>query len=189
MSHIFSLKDLDNFSEKLDLDELYEKKHQSDLNKLNLFNKILNRAHIKIKTTSRLYKDLTYCWFLIPEVMIGVPKYDSAECIAYIINKLEENKLNIKYFHPNLILISWQHWIPGYIRSEYKKTTGETIDGLGQNVTKEKNKEDNLDNLVLNQKQKPKQNEENFKSINSYKPIGNFIYNNDMINKITENLK
>lgn len=189
MSHIFSLKDLDNFSEKIDLDELYEKKHQSDLNKLKLFNKILNRVHSKIKTTSRLYKELTYCWFLIPEVMIGIPKYDSAECIAYIVNKLQDNNLNVKYFHPNLILISWQHWIPGYIRSEYKKTTGDTIDGLGQLVNKEKKKEDPLNNLVINQKSKTKQNSDEFKSINSYKPSGNFIYNNDMINKINENLK
>ena len=121
--------------------------------------------------------------------MIGIPKYDSAECIAYIVNKLQDNNLNVKYFHPNLILISWQHWIPGYIRSEYKKTTGDTIDGLGQLVNKEKKKEDPLNNLVINQKSKTKQNSDEFKSINSYKPSGNFIYNNDMINKINENLK
>ena len=42
--HIFNLEELDNFSEKLNLDELYEKKREHDLRKLEVFNKILNRT-------------------------------------------------------------------------------------------------------------------------------------------------
>jgi len=50
MANIFTLENIDDFSEKLNIDELYEKKRQQDLNKLALFNKILNRIHVKIKT-------------------------------------------------------------------------------------------------------------------------------------------
>ena len=42
MSHIFNLPELDDFSEKINMDELYDKKQQNDLSKLNIFNKLLN---------------------------------------------------------------------------------------------------------------------------------------------------
>ena len=53
MASIFTLENIENFSEKLNIDELYEKKRQYDLSKLSLYNKILNRIHVRIKTTSR----------------------------------------------------------------------------------------------------------------------------------------
>ena len=87
MSHIFNLPELDDFSEKINMDELYDKKQQNDLSKLNIFNKLLNRIHNKIKLTSRQKIDEQHCWFVIPEVMIGVPKYDQGACIAYIYEK------------------------------------------------------------------------------------------------------
>ena len=40
MSNIFNLDNLEDFSEKINIDELYEKKRQQDLNKLALFNKL-----------------------------------------------------------------------------------------------------------------------------------------------------
>ena len=38
---------------KINLDELYDKKKEKDLQKMQIFNRILNRIHEKIKTTSR----------------------------------------------------------------------------------------------------------------------------------------
>ena len=49
MSNIFNLENINDFSEKLNMDDLYEKKKQHDLKQLELFNKILNRIHIRIK--------------------------------------------------------------------------------------------------------------------------------------------
>ena len=43
MANIFTLENVTDFSEKLNIDELYEKKRQYDLTQLALFNKILNR--------------------------------------------------------------------------------------------------------------------------------------------------
>ena len=88
MSHVFTLGDMDDFAEKINLDELYEKKKKSDLIQLNTFNKILNRIHQRIKHISRQRCD-QYCFFIVPEVMIGIPKYNNADCIAYLINKLK----------------------------------------------------------------------------------------------------
>ena len=103
MANIFTLENIEDFSEKLNIDDLYEKKRQYDLNKLALFNKILNRIHVRIKTTSRQKTDEQFCWFVVPEVIIGVPKYDQALCIAYLIDKLKVNQFNVRYIHPNTL--------------------------------------------------------------------------------------
>ena len=69
--------------------------------------------------------------------MIGVPKFDIATCIAYVIDKLQENGFLVRYTHPNLLLISWGHWVPDYVRSEIKKKMGVVVDGFG-NVKKKR---------------------------------------------------
>ena len=91
MSHIFSLGDMDNFTEQINLDDLYEKKREHDLSKLEIFNKLLNRIHTKIKMTSRQKIDEQFCWFVVPEMMLGVPKYNHSDCIAYLVDKLQHN--------------------------------------------------------------------------------------------------
>jgi len=134
MANIFTLENLDDFSEKLNIDELYEKKRQYDLKQLELFNKLLNRIHVKIKTTSRQKLDGQFCWFLVPEVIIGVPKYDQGACIAYLMDKLKVNGFNLKYVHPNTLFISWMHWVPSYVRTELKKKTGIVVNEYGQKI-------------------------------------------------------
>lgn len=197
MSNIFTLENIEDFSEKLNIDELYEKKRQYDLNKLALFNKILNRIHVRIKTVSRQRKDEHFCWYVIPEVIIGVPKYDQGACIAYIIDKLKENGFNVRYIHPNTIFISWVHWIPSYVRTELKKKTGISINEFGQKVESD-DQDDTANNLIesldpndfmLNKNtndvlQKNKTPKKEYTPINSYKPSGNLVYDNEMLDRI-----
>jgi hypothetical protein len=198
MSSIFTLENIADFSEKLNIDDLYEKKRQYDLNKLALFNKILNRIHVRIKTVSRQRKDENFCWYVVPELIIGVPKYDQAACIAYLMDKLKENGFNIKYIHPNTLFISWIHWVPSYVRTELKKKTGIVINEFGQKVEDEA--EDNANKVINNptdpndfmlnrnqdSSQKGKQPKKEYTPIKSYRPSGNLVYDNDMLNKIED---
>ena len=191
MANIFTLENIENFSEKINIDELYEKKRQQDLNKLALFNKILNRIHVKIKTVSRQKNDEQFCWFLVPETIIGVPKYDQAACIAYLIDKLKINGFNVRYIHPNMLFISWIHIIPSYVRNELKKKTGIVIDEFGQKIDEnEEIKTENSTNPndymlnIKNQTNKETTQKKEYTSIKSYKPSGNFIYDDDVLNKI-----
>jgi hypothetical protein len=194
MANIFTLENVSDFSEKLNIDELYEKKRQLDLSKLNLFNKILNRIHVRIKTTSRQKAEEHFCWFLVPEVIIGVPKYDNAACIAYLMDKLQENKFNVRYIHPNTLFISWLHWVPAYVRTELKKKTGIIINEFGEKID-ESDTQDNKTNYepsnpndyMFNTKEQAaqgKQQKKNYTPINSYKPSGNLVYEEDLLNKI-----
>ena len=120
--------------EKLNLDELYEKKQEQDKNKLFTYNKILTRIHEKIKLTSRQKCSQQFCWFVVPEIILGVANYDHAGCIAYLVDKLQENKFMVRYTHPNLLLISWLHYVPNYVRTEFKKKTGTAIDEYGRPI-------------------------------------------------------
>jgi len=197
MANIFTLENIEDFSEKLNIDELYEKKRQYDLNKLALFNKILNRIHVRIKTTSRQKTDEQFCWFVVPEVIIGVPKYDQGSCIAYLIDKLKENQFNVRYIHPNTLFISWIHWVPSYVRTELKKKTGIIINEYGlriddtdDNTNKITFEPKNPNDFILNMKsqdnlnEKVKQPKKDYTPITSYKPSGNLIYGDDLLNKI-----
>lgn len=120
--------------EKINLDELYQKKQEQDKNQLFTYNKILTRIHEKIKLTSRQKCQQQFCWFVVPEIILGVANYDHAGCIAYLVDKLQENKFMVRYTHPNLLLISWIHYVPNYVRNEYKRKTGTAIDEFGRPI-------------------------------------------------------
>jgi len=195
MANIFTLENIDDFSEKLNIDELYEKKRQSDLNTLALFNKILNRVHVRIRTTSNQRKNEQFCWYIVPEIMIGVPKYDQGGCIAYLLNKLQTNGFNVKYIHPNTLFISWMHFVPSYIRSEIKKKTGIIINEYGEKINE--NEEHNQitndviepNDFIINAKQSNEvqvknQVKKEYTPIKSYKPSGNLVYDDELLNKI-----
>lgn len=183
MTHIFNLGDLDDFNQKVNLDDLYEKKRLHDLRTLDVFNKILNRIHNKIKITSRQKLQEQFCWFVVPEVMIGVPRYNQSDCIAYLIDKLKDNGFLCKYIHPNVLFISWKHWIPTYVRDQIKKKTGLNVDGFGKPKQDKQNINDTLKNPnKLSNKDSKKPND--FKSINDYKPSKNFVYSNNLLGKI-----
>jgi hypothetical protein len=163
---------------------LYEKKRQVDLNKLELFKKILNRAHVRIKTTAKQNVHEKFCWFVIPEIIIGVPKYDQAGCIAYVMNTLQENGFQIRYFHPNTLFISWDHWVPSYVRSEIKKKTGIVVNEYGVKIEEEQPLDDDQPQLELPGSIQQIKNSKKYTPINSYKPSGKLVYSEDLLNKI-----
>ena len=185
---------------KLNLDDLYEKKKEQDLQKMVTFNKILYRVHEKIKLTSRQKNGIPFCWFIVPEVMLGVVHYDHVMCISYIISKLEDNDFIVRYTHPNLLLISWAHYIPTYVRNEFKKQTGIRIDMHGNKVSDDEHNSSNNNNdhnhndhthhdtnhalFIGNKKIIPPKKD--YKPITSYMPTGNLIYNQDYLKRIEE---
>ena len=209
MDELFRNREDSDKIKKINLEELYDKKKTYDLSKLSVYNKILNRIHEKIKITSRQKVNTQFCWYVIPEIILGVASYDRASCISYMLEELTNNGFVVRYTHPNLILISWKHYIPSYVRTEFKKKTGIIIDEHGNRV-------DELDeygnpvpqsqamhtplsgntldpfNMGLTRKINPKNtadnttNKKEFKPINDYKPTGNLIYGKEFFKKIED---
>jgi hypothetical protein len=219
----FTTDNIENV-EKINLDELYEKKQETDKNKLFTYNKILTRIHEKIKLTSRQKCNQQFCWFVVPEIILGVANYDHAGCIAYLVDKLLENKFMVRYTHPNLLLISWLHYVPNYVRTEFKKKTGTAIDEYGRPIMYDADgkilNQDNLGlgnggvdnnrasntvavtdpNMLLYNASRgggdataggasSNANEKKeYKQINTYRPTGNLVYNEEYFQKLENRL-
>jgi hypothetical protein len=129
--------------------------------------------------------------------MIGVPKYDQGACIAYLVDKLKENGFAVRYIHPNTLMISWKHFVPSYVRTELKKKTGIIIDENGNKVGEGENKTIttgdqplSLEQMMFKSKDSVQtnsikvQNQKKYTPIASYKPQGNLVYNDDLLNTL-----
>jgi len=195
---------------KMNIDDLYSKKQERNLNTVKNYNKILNRIHNKIKYTAANNTLDNHCWYIIPEILIGIPVYNSLDCTCYILNKLKENGFIINYTYPNLLFICWNQWVPTYVRNEIKKKTGKIVNEKGEilnnttndnvlntnynnNITnifdniKKNNDNNEIDNKYESKENKQsenKQSETQYKNINSYKPSGSIIYNNSLLEKL-----
>ena len=184
-------------TEKLNIDDLYKYKKKTSDFKLKTYNSILQRVHSRIKYESRQRNSGNFVFYTIPEFILGMPRYDSGACTAFIIDELNKNGFITKYTHPNLLFVSWNHYIPYYKRMEFKKKTGKTIDGFGNIVKKKYNENNNNNSSISNPnelmfkkmnkkieiKKKP---DHNYKNTDTYKPSGNLIYSTDLIKRITD---
>ena len=155
----------------LDIEELYETKQKIDLNRLKLYNNLLLRIHSKIKIASRQKDQINFCSYCMPEILVGFPNYNMSECLTYIIDKLEHDGFLCKYIHPNLLMISWNHWVPQYVRDEIKRKTGKIVDCYGN--------EKKVSKISFNIEKKD--NKPNIKSNN--------IYDNSLLDSMNDLLK
>lgn len=184
--------DEEEASNKINIDDLYEKKRQRDLKQLSIFNKILARIHKRIQFTGRNKRNEKHIWFTVPEFIFGEPNFDNGECVAFLIVKLEENGFHVRYMHPNTLFVSWENWIPSYTRSEFKKKTGIQVDEKGNIIKKPGDEEDELVDpndpnarlLNTNGKDSNKPQKKQYTPIAQYKPTGNLVYNPEMMEKL-----
>ena len=191
--------DDDYFNEKISLDDLYTREKEVKNNKIKTFQKILTRVHKKIKLASRNNIGDKHIFFLVPEFIIGVPSYDVNLCTSYLMEKLIDNGFKIKYTHPNLLFISWGHYIPDYRRREIKKTHGIVIDGFGNIKSKKDDTQkssnegepENPNDLILHpstNNDNNKKSKQEYKKLNKYKPSGKFIYSDELMKSLEKNI-
>jgi len=181
---------------KINIDDLFENRQKRDLKQVSIFNKILARVHNRITLTARNKRADQHIWFIVPEFIFGEPIYDKAECIAYLVSKLESNKFHIKYLHPNTLFISWSNWVPSYVRNEYKKKTGIIVDEHGKIVDStndvQEKESDDPNMRMLNEKRGTNQpttkQQKEYTPIGNYKPTGNLVYNQEFFEKIEKKM-
>lgn len=89
----------------LNIDDLYETIDEKNNKRLEKFDGILKQIHTRIRYYSKLER--TFCFFQIPEFIIGVPLYNVSDLRNYIINSLKRNGFHIVYIDPNWLYISW----------------------------------------------------------------------------------
>ena len=168
-------------SNSIDIDELYQKNFRRSVKHLSIFNKILSRIHKRIQNTSRNKRNDLHIWFSIPEFIFGEPLFDQSDCIAHIIGKLTDNGFLVKYMHPNTIFVSWEQWIPSYIRDEYKKKTGIVVDQNGIVIKSSKTENSETKDTTT---EHVKDINKHFTPISKYKPTGHLLYDAELFDAI-----
>lgn len=132
---------------QLNIKDLYSTINKKTLQRMEIYDQTLQKCHKRIVYHSSMQR--TYCFFQIPEFIIGVPLFDHQEMKTYMINSLKTNGFQILYIDPNWLFISWE-----------KKGSRILIEnGAKDNKPKKINKPTNQ-----------------FKPIDSFKPTGQFIY-------------
>jgi hypothetical protein len=133
---------------RIDLDELYEKERVKEELKTETFQKILKRLFIKIKHVAKA--STQYLLYQIPQYLIGNPRYNMIECVEYVTANLENNGFKTKFIHPNILFVTWHHYIPYYQRMQYKAKTGILIDGFGNVISRKSETPTKKENIFEN---------------------------------------
>jgi len=129
---------------QLKISDLYSRINEKNLKRLEIYDNVLIKCHNRIKYNSDLEK--TYCFYQIPEFIIGTPIYNINEMRTYIINSLNNNGFQVMYIEPNWLFVSWN-------QSRTKKL-------VNTNFLKEKKEKE----------------ESKYRSTDQYKPTGSLIY-------------
>ena len=173
--------------EKMNIDELFEKKQQRDLKERSIYNKLLNRVNSRIKHTSRSKRNESHIWFQVPQYIFGEPVYKQGDCIGYLVAKLEENGFYVRYIHPSTLFITWANWIPDYVRTEIRNKTGMVIDEKGNIVKKEdeEEEEEDMNGKLFNGEQNNLQRaRREYNDTDEYKPTGALVYKPEMLENL-----
>lgn len=86
-------------------DKLIKEQEERDERKKITFNKVFLKIEKKIILASAA--NYYYCWYSIPEFIIGLPMYSLKGCKEYIENELKKNKFKTEFFEPNIIFVNW----------------------------------------------------------------------------------
>ena len=93
---------------KLDPKTLYAEQEKRDTLRLKTYNNILEQVHTKIKTIARIPHNDKSLLFVVPEFVIGVPRFLTRDCILFLAWHLRNSDFDVEYIHPNLLNISWK---------------------------------------------------------------------------------
>tara|TARA_B100000686_G_scaffold322779_1_gene376910 strand:- start:1641 stop:2036 length:396 start_codon:yes stop_codon:yes gene_type:complete len=79
---------------------------ERNIKRYEKFDGVLKKIHNRIKYQARLEK--TFCFFQIPEFIIGVPLYNIEDLKQYLINSLKKDGFQLIYINPNWLFITWE---------------------------------------------------------------------------------
>lgn len=94
---------------QISLSELYSMKSKKDKIKINTFNVILGKCHVKIKKIAE--QGGMNLFYEIPHFLLGYPLYDINDCVEYIVECLRKSGFLVQILpKPNnyTIYISWK---------------------------------------------------------------------------------
>ena len=140
-------------------EEILKIKSKKIKNKNEMFENILGKCRQKIIKVAQYGNNS--CFFTIPPVILGMPRYDIMEVFIFIKNKLHHENIRVCHVGGNQLYIDW----PSLHPTESQIEAIESKAAKFYNPTKRKPKKsfvlDNNDLLLLN-RQKMKNNTSSF---------------------------
>jgi hypothetical protein len=126
---------------KLDPATLYSEQEKRDELRLKTYNNILEQVHNKIRIIAKMPKNDKTLLFTVPEFVIGVPRFNTRDCILYLAWNLRNSNFDVQYYQPNLLWISWQKHEQQYKdeRSPIVQTMKNAIEAPKLQITEERN--------------------------------------------------
>jgi len=79
--------------------------HEREKGRLKVYEEILEKCFHRIQTS--VIRDEPFSVFVVPDFVVGKPKYNFAHCIQYVIFRLKQNGFELKYYYPNALQIFW----------------------------------------------------------------------------------
>ena len=154
----------------IDISELHKKTRNQRDKKIKIYEEVLKKCHHRIKLVSKLTPMNQWCFYLIPKVLFGMPLYNLAECVEYLVRMLSDNGFKVAYTHPNLLLITW-----------FENDSGQggqypNLVNMEKSINKSRPRITNNSSL----------SNQNYRSIDSYKPSGNLVYNQNSFNLLEQ---
>ena len=92
-------------SYRLRAEDIQKEQYRRDKKKIKCYKKVLRMCYNRIKFSSKRKED--FCFYIIPNYILGEPLYDINTCIIYVMKVLIDGGFKVLYTHPNLLFISW----------------------------------------------------------------------------------
>ena len=90
----------------VNISDLRRKKEEKDRRSVTRFDSVLQRCHVKIKSTADKAKDCVF--YTVPLFEIDKPPITNVKaCMAYLIYNLKKDGFDVTYIFPNMLWISW----------------------------------------------------------------------------------
>jgi hypothetical protein len=87
-----------------ELAKIHKKKQRA---KTKTYETILEKCHTQIRNMAR--RDQTFCYYIVPLYVMGLPLYDINACIVHILLHLKKKGFYVQMTNPHTIYISWKH--------------------------------------------------------------------------------
>ena len=90
----------------IDINELSKERKKLEKRKQNVYKNILKRIYNKIKLANKLNN---YCYYVIPNFVLGMPLFDVNKCSDFIYEVLVQKGFKVTRMKFNHFMIYWGH--------------------------------------------------------------------------------
>ncbi len=99
----------------IQMQDLYTRRQQKDSARLRAYDQILKQIMGRIRSNSQLPTHPTDILYEVPYFLMGLPRIDMQDAVAYIAFQLRAGGFEVRFTFPNLLYISWKHYEQQYL--------------------------------------------------------------------------